>query len=75
MTKDEGAPERLIERRKNDHIDICVNEDLSQHYAYWDDVKLIHNPLPEIDLEEIDTSTTLFGRPLKAPIIISQLAS
>jgi len=73
MTKDEGAPERLIERRKNDHIDICVNEDLSQHYAYWDDVKLIHNPLPEIDLEEIDTSMTLFGRPLKAPIIISAM--
>jgi len=73
MTKDEGAPERLIEKRKNDHIDICAKEDLSQHYAYWDDVKLVHNPLPEIDLEEIDTSTTLFGRKLKAPIIISAM--
>ena len=73
MAKDEAAPERLIEKRKNDHIEICAREDLSHHYAYWDDVKLVHNPLPEIDLEEIDTSTTLFGQKLKAPIIISAM--
>jgi isopentenyl-diphosphate delta-isomerase len=73
MSEDEGRPARLIERRKGDHVDICANEDLSQDYVYWDDIKLVHNPLPEIDLDEIDTSTTLFGRKLGAPLIISAM--
>ncbi len=66
-------PERLIQRRKGDHVEIVANEDLSQNYVYWDDIKLVHNPLPEVDLEEIDTSTTLFGRSLRAPLIISAM--
>jgi len=73
MPDQRNAPDRLIERRKHDHIEIVAKEDLSQDYIYWEDVKLIHNPLPEIDLEEIDTSTTLFGRKLKAPLIISAM--
>ena len=66
-------PERLIQRRKGDHVEIVANEDLSQDYVYWDDIKLVHNPLPEVDLEEIDTSVTIFGRSLKAPLIISAM--
>jgi isopentenyl-diphosphate delta-isomerase len=64
---------RLIERRKGDHVEIVASEDLSQNYVYWDDIKLVHNPLPEVDLEEIDTSVTLFGRRLKAPLVISAM--
>ena len=64
---------RLIERRKGDHVEIVASEDLSQNYVYWDDIKLVHNPLPEVDLEEIDTSVTIFGRRLKAPIVISAM--
>jgi isopentenyl-diphosphate delta-isomerase len=71
---DEGEQaERMIEKRKFDHVEICAKEDLSTPYIYWDDVKLVHNALPEIDLDEIDTSLTLFGRTLKAPIIISAM--
>jgi len=66
-------PERLIQRRKGDHVEIVANEDLSQNYVYWDDIKLVHNPLPEVDLEEVDTSATIFGRRLKAPLIISAM--
>jgi isopentenyl-diphosphate delta-isomerase len=66
-------PERLIQRRKGDHVEIVANEDLSQDYVYWDDIKLVHNPLPEVDLEEVDTSATIFGRSLKAPLIISAM--
>lgn len=66
-------PDSLIQRRKGDHIEIVANENLSQNYVYWDDIKLVHNPLPEVDLEEIDTSATIFGRNLKAPLIISAM--
>lgn len=69
----EEDPEKLIVRRKTDHVDICSTEDTGQSYVYWDDVKLVHNPLPEVDLEEIDTSTTVFGRKLEAPLIISAM--
>jgi len=73
MAREGDAPNRLIERRKHDHIEIVAKENLAQDYTYWEDVKLIHNPLPEIDLDEIDTSTTIFGCKLKAPIIISAM--
>lgn len=64
---------RLIERRKSDHIEICANEELGVGYSYWDDVKIVHKALPEVDLQDIDTSTTLFGRRLGAPIVISAI--
>ena len=70
---EEETPERIIERRKGDHVEICANEDLTQDYFYWDDVKLVHNPMPEIDLDEVTTSTTIFGRKLEAPLIISAM--
>ncbi len=73
MSDDPKPGGRLIEKRKHDHIEIVAKEDLSQDYIYWDDVKLVHNPLPEIDLDEIDTSTSLFGQQLKAPIVISAI--
>jgi isopentenyl-diphosphate delta-isomerase len=59
------------EQRKRDHIRICSDENVSSHHNYWDDVTLIHNALPEINDNEIDLSTTLFGKKLGAPIIIS----
>lgn len=73
MTEGEGRPERVIERRKSDHVEICAKEDLSTGYYYWDDVKLVHNSVPEMDLRDIDTSVTLMGRRLSAPIVISAM--
>lgn len=73
MSGDEVRPEKLIEKRKHDHVEICAREDLSTDYEFWDDVRLVHEPLPEVDLDEIDTSVTVFGRKLAAPIIISAM--
>jgi isopentenyl-diphosphate delta-isomerase len=73
MTEGWEEPERVIERRKSDHVEICAKEDLTTGYYYWDDVKLLHNSLPEVDLGDIDTSTTLFGRRLSAPVVISAM--
>ena len=73
MTEGEEQSERLIERRKIDHVEICAREDLTAGYFYWDDVKLLHASMPEIDLRDIDTSIKLFGRELSAPIIISAM--
>jgi isopentenyl-diphosphate delta-isomerase len=59
------------EERKRDHVQISLKENVAAHYNYWDDVQLIHNALPEINENEIDLSTQLFGKKLKAPLIIS----
>jgi isopentenyl-diphosphate delta-isomerase len=59
------------EERKREHVQIALDEDVAFHYNYWDDVKLIHNALPEINLHDVSLSKRLFGKKLGAPIIIS----
>lgn len=59
--------------RKMDHIEICMKDDVRAMRNYWDDVKIIHKALPEVSLEKIDPSITLFGKNLAAPIIISAM--
>lgn len=61
------------EKRKRDHVHICLDEDVSAHHNYWDSVHLIHNALPQINEDEIKLSTTLFGKQLQAPLIISAI--
>jgi isopentenyl-diphosphate Delta-isomerase len=64
---------KQIERRKADHIEVALKEDISSGYNYWDDVKLVHCSLPEVDLEEVDTSVKLFGRKLSFPLIVTAI--
>jgi isopentenyl-diphosphate delta-isomerase len=59
------------ESRKDEHVRISLEKDVSAHHNYWDDVKLIHNALPEINKDEIDLCTKLFGKKLGAPLIIA----
>jgi isopentenyl-diphosphate delta-isomerase len=62
-----------IQNRKNDHIRICVEERTAPGYCYWDDVRLIHNALPEIDGDSIDMSCEIFGRKLEFPLIVTAI--
>jgi len=59
------------ESRKDEHVRISLEKNVTAHHNYWDDVKLIHNALPEINKYELDHSTELFGKKLAAPLIIS----
>ncbi|MGA2491001.1 MAG: type 2 isopentenyl-diphosphate Delta-isomerase [Anaerolineales bacterium] len=63
-----------IGTRKNDHIKINLEQDVHsiltnglEHYHF------IHEALPELDLEAVDTSLELFGKKLAAPILISSM--
>lgn len=38
-----------------------------------DCVQLVHNALPELNLDDIDTSTQFFGKPLKLPLMITSM--
>lgn len=62
-----------IENRKDQHVKISLEKNVSSHRNYWDDIKLIHNALPEINKDEIDLSIKLFEKKLGAPLIISAM--
>ena len=64
---------KRTENRKDDHVRIALDKNVSAFHNYWEDVKLIHNALPEINKEDIDLSTKIFGKELGAPIIISAM--
>jgi isopentenyl-diphosphate Delta-isomerase len=63
------------EQRKADHIRINLEEDVSFRTLTTGLEKLffMHQALPEINLADVDTSTSLFGRQLKTPLLISSM--
>jgi len=64
-----------IEGRKREHIETVLNADVSAKgvTAGFERYFFEHVALPEIDLDAVDLSTTLFGRRLAAPFLISSM--
>lgn len=62
-------------QRKNDHLDIVLDPERarSRTRAGFERFRFEHCALPELDLDHIDLGTTLFGKPLKAPLLISSM--
>ncbi|HEV2072607.1 MAG TPA: type 2 isopentenyl-diphosphate Delta-isomerase [Thermomicrobiales bacterium] len=63
------------ERRKTDHIRINLEEQVEPHDATTglERYRLVHNALPELNLDTIDLSTTILGHSLAAPLLISSM--
>src|SRR5260370_39560213 len=59
--------------RKADHVRINLEGDVSAKGvgSGFDEYRFVNCALPEIDLDEVDTSTAMFGRKLGPPILIS----
>src|SRR5687768_3553806 len=64
-----------ISQRKADHIDLCATGDVGfrAKTTLFEEVELVHDALPEITVDEVDTRVTLFGKTLSAPIIIAAM--
>ncbi len=63
-----------IDQRKADHIKINLEKDVrSALTTGLENYHFIHEALPELDLDQIDTSLSLFGKQLSAPILISSM--
>ncbi len=64
-----------IEARKREHIDIVLNEDVRAKgiTTGFERFFFEHVALPELHFDEIDLSLTLWGRRLKAPLLISSM--
>jgi isopentenyl-diphosphate delta-isomerase len=63
----------VIRQRKVDHLELCAREDVEYRVqtTLLEDVRLMHQSLPEISVDEVDLSTSIFGRSLSAPLCIS----
>ncbi len=63
-----------VKQRKIEHVSIALGQDVSApQRANWNDIQFVHQALPEVDLDEIDTSVTFLGRTLRYPIFMSSL--
>ncbi len=63
-----------IQKRKDDHLALCLRGDVRAPARHsLDSVRLEYDCLPDLDLDEVDLSTTLFGRPLRAPLLIGAM--
>jgi len=58
--------------RKHDHLRILSEDpDSDRRKFYFDQVRLKHRALPEIDMASVDAGTTFLGKSLSFPLLIS----
>lgn len=62
-----------IEKRKGDHIRLCLNEQSQADESVFAKYRLPYSALPESSLDGIDTTITVLGKKLRAPIIIASM--
>ena len=63
-----------IDQRKADHIKINLEKDVrSALTTGLENYRFVHEALPELDLNRVNTSLNLFGKQLAAPILISSM--
>ena len=75
MSESKNPEIDLIMSRKKDGIDIPLSNNVQSRFIsnYLEYVKFIHNALPEIDFDEIQTATEFLDYKFGAPIIIDSM--
>jgi isopentenyl-diphosphate delta-isomerase len=65
----------MHQQRKLEHLRICLDKDLqsSEITTGLEHYRFLHQALPELDLDEVDTSCKLWDKSLRAPLIISSM--
>ena len=68
----ENAPPG-IQRRKADHIALCASGEVEfrDKGTLLDEVQLVHDALPDLHFDDVDLTTALLGKKLRAPVVIS----
>ncbi len=61
------------EDRKDDHVQIARERDVETGGTGLEDVRLVHEALPELHYDGIDTSIEFLGQELAAPIFIESM--
>lgn len=65
----------MMSRRKTEHIEISLQKDVCFRdlTAGFEKYRFVHQALPEINLEQVDPAVSLYGKRLRAPILISSM--
>jgi isopentenyl-diphosphate delta-isomerase len=64
-----------IGQRKDDHLALCAEGDVGfrRVSTLLECVRLVHDALPDMALEDVDTSISLFGKKLRVPLVIASM--
>jgi isopentenyl-diphosphate Delta-isomerase len=75
MTTTNETTPTTISARKADHIDLCATGDVAfrRKTTLFEEVELVHDALPELSLEDVNTSVTIVGKKLRAPLFIAAM--
>ncbi len=67
--------ESVTQTRKADHLRICLDEDVQFHQTTsgLERYRFTHCCLPELDYTDVNLATTILGKTLNAPILISSM--
>ena len=62
-----------ISDRKRAHLDLCEQAEVeyARKTTLLEEVDLVHDALPELAVDEIDVGTSLLGKRLRAPLLIT----
>ena len=63
------------QQRKKEHLELCLDSHSVTDPAGtgFQRYHFVHNALPDLDFDELDTSTTFLGKRLRAPLLISSM--
>ena len=75
MTVNAISPSPETQRRKADHIRVCLEQDVQskQITTGLEQYRFTHCCLPDLDWAELDLTTTFLGKSLGAPFLISSM--
>jgi isopentenyl-diphosphate delta-isomerase len=64
-----------IGSRKADHLALCATDEVAfrEKTTLFEQVRIVHDALPDLDADALDTSCALFGKKLRAPIVIAAM--
>jgi isopentenyl-diphosphate delta-isomerase len=62
-----------IQRRKGDHIRLCLDDRSQAQASVFAQYRLPYVALPEMSLDEVQTSYNLFGKTLSMPLMIASM--
>lgn len=64
-----------IAERKTDHLDLATSGDVGfkRTTTLLECVRLVHDALPELDVDAVELGSTVLGKPLRAPILIAAM--
>lgn len=61
-----------IESRKSEHVEIALRlRERPGLASGWDEVELVHEAMPEVDLDQVDLRVELLGASFAAPLMIA----